>query len=177
MELAGHTRFGGYKHREATYRRGAAKSNVVVMGLSKSSTVGKAVDVKSGNVLVEVRYGKACPRGAAETFPHLPAPQHSQKRSLSASKFTVCKCWAQRRPVSLQRASQSSNIARLTFAELSKSASWRMMFLFLFLLRGSKGSGAVLPHCHHCPILILCRSSESGQVVGANLHATPMPGA
>lgn len=91
MELAGNTRFGGYKNREAAYRRGAAESNVVVMGLSKLSTVGKAVDVKSGNVPVEVRYGKACPAEGPRRFPDLPTPQHSQKRSLSASKFTVCK--------------------------------------------------------------------------------------
>jgi hypothetical protein len=90
VELAGNTRFGGYKNREAAYRRGAAESNVVVIGLSKPSTVGKAVDVKSENVLVEVRYGKAC-RGGPRRFPDLPAPQHSQKRSPSASKFTVCK--------------------------------------------------------------------------------------
>jgi hypothetical protein len=91
VELAGHTRFGGYKNREATYQRGATESNVVVMGLSKPWTVGKAVDVKVGKFSCggEVRQG--VPRGGAETFPDLPAPQHSQKRSLSASKFTVCK--------------------------------------------------------------------------------------
>lgn len=44
---------------------------------------------------------------------------------------------------------------------------------FLFLLRGSKGSGAVLPHCHHCPILILCRSSESSRVVRGQYSCDP----
>ena len=69
MELAGNTRFGGYKNREAAYRRGAAESNVVVMGLSKSSSVGKAVDVKVGKCSRggEVRQG--VPRGGPETFP------------------------------------------------------------------------------------------------------------
>lgn len=37
---------------------------------------------------MEVRYGKACP---AEEPRRSPAPQHSQKLSLSAPKFTVCK--------------------------------------------------------------------------------------
>jgi hypothetical protein len=120
---------------------------------------------------VEVRYGKACPAEGRDVSPICRRHSTAKSAALLHLNLPFVKCWAQRRPVGLQRASQSSNIARLTFAELSKSASWRMTFPFL--LGGPRGSGAVLPHCHHCPILILCRSSESGRVVRSQYSCGP----